>query len=144
MPRDGFPTPVGELRGGGRNSGGRRPKVYRRADLVQFRDGQQDLHGQGNGKLETSLDLDAQVTLSYFADHSAWEGGGKPNRKTITQHRDRPGFPRGGPGGKYRVGDLLTYFNGRSGGRGPARNSPGQPRRARAGSPAGRSGSTEG
>jgi hypothetical protein len=54
-------------------------------------------------------DPDDRVTLSRFA---AMIG---KDRKTVTQHRSRPGFPDGDPDGRYRVGDLLQYWNERPG-----------------------------
>ena len=37
LPRPGFPEPVGELAGRGRNGGGRRRKVYLKTALAEFR-----------------------------------------------------------------------------------------------------------
>ena len=68
----------------------------------------------------TSLDPDEQVTLGFFADHVTWEGGGRPDRNTVAQYRGHPGFPEGrrNPRSRvtrYRVGDLVAYFNSRPG-----------------------------
>jgi hypothetical protein len=55
-----------------------------------------------------------RITLGRFA---ALIG---KDRKTVTQHRDRPGFPEPGPDGSYRLGDLILYWNNRTGRRGPS------------------------
>ena len=121
LPRPGFPEPVGELPGRGRNGGGRRPKVYREAALAAFRASQPDLQGQGGRKMTvTGVGPDERVTLGFFADHAEWEGGGRPSRRTVTQYQGRPGFPGAGPDRRYRSGDLIAFFNSRPDKRGPA------------------------
>lgn len=55
------------------------------------------------------VDPDERMTLGRFASLI-----GKAN-KTVTQHRGRVGFPESSGDGKYRVGDLLEYWNTRDG-----------------------------
>jgi len=62
------------------------------------------------------IGADDRITLGRFADII-----GKA-RKTVSQHRDREGFPVPGAGGRYRAGDLLAYWNARTGRRGKARS----------------------
>jgi len=131
LPRPGFPEPVGELPGMGRNGGGRRRKVYEEARLDAFRASQPDLAERKVARIVTSLDPDEQVTLGFFADHMIWESGGRPDRNTVAQYRGHPGFPEGrrNPRSRvtrYRTGDLVAYFNSR-----PGKSVPGKrPRRA--------------
>ncbi|MGH3410096.1 MAG: hypothetical protein ACRDRJ_47510 [Streptosporangiaceae bacterium] len=113
MPRPRFPRPVGRLAGRGRNGGGRGRKVYRVQDLDAFRAGEPRLHPRQVARI-VYTGPDQRVTLGFFADHSAWESGGQPDRKTISQYKDHPGFPRGRRG-RYQAGDLVTFFNTRPG-----------------------------
>ena len=146
MPRERFPEPVGQLPGRGRNGGGRPRKVYLAKDLDDFRAGEPDLWPRKVTRIVTELDPAEWVTIGFFAAHSRWETGGRPDRTTITQYQGAPGFPPGrkAPGAralKYRAGDLAAYLNARPGRRGPNRPKGGQgsgtrgsgaPRRARA------------
>ena len=50
-------------------------------------------------------DLDARVTLTYFARNVAGAG-----YRSVTKYADDPGFPRG-VNGRYRLGDLADYFD---------------------------------
>ena len=60
------------------------------------------------------IDPDQRITLGKFA------GLIRKARGTVTQHRDRVGFPQAGEDGLYRASDLLEYWNTRSGHRGKA------------------------
>jgi hypothetical protein len=57
-----------------------------------------------------------QATLGRFAAVNGRD------HKTVTQHRDRPGFPGAGPDVKYSLADLLRYWNTRTVRRGAARH----------------------
>jgi hypothetical protein len=57
---------------------------------------------------------DDRITLGRFA---AIIGRA---RNTVGQHRDRQGFPEPGEDGTYRAGDLVRYWNARTGHRGEA------------------------
>jgi hypothetical protein len=130
--REGFPEPVGELPGNGRHGGGRRRKVYDEAALVTFRAGQPDLWGQPGQILQMpGHNLDERVTLGYFADHVT----PRRDRRTITRYRQASGFPQPGEDDRYRLGDLLGFFNtGPAGPRGPSHEAGrGQARTARPG-----------
>lgn len=63
---------------------------------------------------------DEQITLDRFAKLI-----GK-DLKTVTQHKERVGFPGPGPGPdeRYRLEELLAYWNARTGRRGKASRSP--------------------
>jgi hypothetical protein len=61
------------------------------------------------------IDPDERITLGKFAGLI-----GKA-RGTVNQHRDRPGFPPSREDGRYRAGDLLAYWNTRTGQRGKTR-----------------------
>jgi hypothetical protein len=113
MPRPRFPRPVGRLAGRGRNGGGRGRKVYRVQDLDTFRAGEPGLQPRRVARI-VYTGPDERVTLGFFADHSAWESGGRPDRKTVSQYKDYPGFPRGRRG-RYQAGDLAAFFNTRPG-----------------------------
>lgn len=113
-PRPRFPRPVGRLAGRGRNGGGPGRKVYRVKALDAFRAGEPDLQPRQVARIVTDIGQDEWVTLGFFADHSEWESGGRPDRKTITQYKDYPGFPRGRRN-RYRAGDLITFYNARPG-----------------------------
>ena len=106
----GFPDPVGELSSRGRRGGGRGQLLFDEAALDAWLAAQAHLAPPERIDL-TALraDPDDRVTLSRFA---AMIG---KDRKTVTQHRSRPGFPDGDPDGRYRVGDLLQYWNERPG-----------------------------
>jgi hypothetical protein len=116
-PRPGFPDPVGKLAAQGRNGGGRGELVWKIAALDAFRASQHDLWGRRTTQLlVTSRNMDERMTLGYFADNVA-----EVHRKTITQYRGQSGFPAAGDDGKYRLGDLVDWWNhGRPGKRGPA------------------------
>jgi hypothetical protein len=137
-PRPRFPNPVGQLPGRGRHGGGRTRKVFCEQALDDFRAGEPDLQPRTVARLVTDLAPDAEVTLGYFADHSEWESGGRPARKTITQYRRAPGFPlpvrTAGPARrtgtatrsgreKFKVRALLDFYNSRPGRKAPAASS---------------------
>ena len=66
--------------------------------------------------------VDERMTLGFFADHVT----PRRDRRTITQYREAPGFPQADDDGRYRLGDLLEFFNtGR-----PGMPAAGQPGRA--------------
>lgn len=118
-PRPGFPEPVGELRPRGRHGGGRGEHLYDEAALDGWRSAQSDLDPPERIELSAlGISADERVTLGRFA------GLIGKDRKTVTQHRDRPGFPAAGEGGKYRAGDLLAYWNARPGRRGKGKVKP--------------------
>jgi hypothetical protein len=58
---------------------------------------------------------DERITLGRFA---ALIGRA---RNTVAQYRGQPGFPQPDAEGRYRAGDLLSYWNSRPGRRGQAR-----------------------
>jgi len=59
---------------------------------------------------------DERMTLGQIADRVL-----KVARKTITQYRDGdPDFPEPDGDGRYRLGDVVDFLNGRPGKRGPA------------------------
>lgn len=111
--RPGFPEPVGELPPRGRHGGGRGEQLYDEAALDAWRSAQSDLDPPERIELfALGIGANEWITLGRFAGLI-----GKA-RKTVTQHRGRPGFPEPGADGTYRVGDLLAYWNARSGRRG--------------------------
>ena len=116
-PRPGCPDPVGQLAARGRNGGGRGELVFDTAALDAFRATQPDLWGRRTTPLlVTGHDEDERMTLGYFAGNVA---GVHP--ETVTQYRAQDGFPAAGDDGKYRLGDLVEFWNhGRPGKRGPA------------------------
>jgi len=123
VPREGWPEPVGELPGRGRRGGGRRRKVYARAALVAFRAGEPDLWGQPAQALSMpGHGVDERMTLGFFADHVT----PRRDRRTITQYREAPGFPQADDDGRYRLGDLLEFFNTGRPGKRPAAGQPGR------------------
>jgi hypothetical protein len=114
--RPGFPDPVSELPPNGHHGGGRGEHLYDEAALDAWLAAQPDLAAPDRvdpGAFQIAPD--ERITLGRFA---ALIG---KDRKTVTQHRDRPGFPEPDPDGTYRTGDLLGYWNSRPGYRGPAR-----------------------
>jgi hypothetical protein len=114
--RDGFPEPAGALPAHGRNGGGRGELLFDQAELDAWLAAQPDLAAPERidpGAIR--IDPQARITLGRFA---ALIG---KDRKTVTQHRDRPGFPEVDADGAYRAGDLLDYWNSRPGRRGPSR-----------------------
>jgi len=116
--RPGFPGPVGELPPRGFRGGGRGEHLYDQAELDAWLAAQPDLTPPKRidpGAIQ--LSPDERITLGRFA---ALIG---KDRKTVTQHRDRSGFPKPGGEGTYRFGDLIKYWNNRAGRRGPAKSS---------------------
>jgi hypothetical protein len=114
--RDGFPQPSGTLPARGRNGGGRGELLFDQAELDSWLAAQPDLAAPERIAPGTiRIDPRERITLGRFA---ALIG---KDRKTITQHRDRPGFPEADEDGTYRAGDLLDYWNSRPGRRGPSR-----------------------
>jgi hypothetical protein len=114
--RPGFPDPAGTLPARGRHGGGQGELLFDEKRLDTWLAAQPDL--QPPERIDpTTLRAapDERVTLGGFAAVI-----GK-DRKTVTQHRDRPGFPAPGPDRKYSLADLLRYWNTRTGRRGPAR-----------------------
>ncbi|MGH3157034.1 MAG: hypothetical protein ACRDNF_10715 [Streptosporangiaceae bacterium] len=115
--RDGFPEPAGTLPARGRHGGGQGELLFDEAHLDAWLAAQPDL--QPPERIDPAAlraAPDERVTLGRFA------GVIGKDRKTVTQHRDRPGFPDPGPDGKYSLADLLRYWNTRTGRRGPARH----------------------
>lgn len=111
--RPGFPQPVDKLPPRGRNGGGRGEQLYDEAALDGWRSAQPDLDPPERIALSVlGVGAGERITLGRFA------GLIGKDRKTVTQHRDRPGFPEPGEGGTYRAGDLLEYWNARTGRRG--------------------------
>jgi hypothetical protein len=85
--------------------------VYLRDQLDAFFAGNQPGGGRDHRPMrETPLSDDARVTLSWFAKNVA-----DVANKTVTQHRDKPTFPRAGEDGKYRLGDLMAWWPTRPG-----------------------------
>jgi hypothetical protein len=114
--RPDFPDSVGELSSRGRHGGGIGEQLWEESALDGWLAAQPDLVPPE--RIEASalgISPDERLSLGRFADLI-----GKA-RKTVTQHRDRPGFPEPGPDGRYRAGDLLAYWNARTGRRGPGR-----------------------
>jgi hypothetical protein len=113
-----WPAPVGELPPKGRDRRGRGRHVYRLADLEAIRNAHPEMRPENRSQpIETTLDPEVRVTLGFFA------GVAGVARKTVTQARENPGFPKPGTDGKYRLGDLLDYWPTRPGKRGKARAS---------------------
>lgn len=114
--RDGFPQPSGALPSRGRNGGGRGELLFDQAELDAWLAAQPDLAAPEQiDPRAVRIDPDERITLGRFA---ALIG---KDRKTVTQHRVRRGFPEASADGTYRAGDLLDYWNSRPGHRGPGR-----------------------
>jgi hypothetical protein len=108
-----FPGPAGELASRGRHGGGIGERYFDEAALDAWLAGRPELAPpQRIDPSAAGIDPDARVTLGRFAGLI-----GKA-RGTVNQHRDRPGFPQPGADGLYRAGNLLTYWNTRTGRRG--------------------------
>jgi hypothetical protein len=111
-----FPAPVGNLHARGRHGGGLGEQLFDESALNAWRTAHPELDPPERIELSAlGVGADERVTLSRFAKLI-----GKA-RKTVTQHRDRPGFPDAGTGGTYRAGDLAAYWNARTGRRGPGK-----------------------
>ena len=83
--------------------------LYRLGDLISY--------WNTRPLLVTDRDHDDRMTLSAFADEVV-----EKSRKTVTQYRDQ--LPPPGADGRYRLGDLIGFWNtGRPGKRGPAAKS---------------------
>jgi hypothetical protein len=113
--RDGFPQPAGTLPARGRHGGGEGELLFEEATLNTWLAAQTDLQPPDRIDSSTLPAAGTRITLGRFA---ALIG---KDRKTVTQHRDRPGFPEPAPDGTYRLGDLVGYWNNRTGRRGPRR-----------------------
>lgn len=114
----GFPEPAGELPAHGRNGGGRGEQLFDEAALDAWLASQPGLAPPERiDPAPLRIDPDQRVTLGRFA---ALIG---KDRKTVTQHRKRPGFPGPGPDGTYEVRELLEYWNMRPGRRLPGAES---------------------
>jgi hypothetical protein len=108
--RPGFPEPAGELPARGRHGGGRRELLFEEAILDAWLAAQSDLAPPERIDPDAfGVAAEERITLNRFATLI-----GKA-AKTITQHRGRPGFPDTGTDGRYRAGDLLEYWNSRTG-----------------------------
>jgi hypothetical protein len=103
----GFPEPVGTLEPAEQRRG-RRELLFDEAALDAWLAARPEL-APPERVVVFPVDLDERITLGRFASLI-----GKAN-KTVTQHRDRTGFPNSGEDGKYRAGDLLDYWNKRVG-----------------------------
>jgi hypothetical protein len=105
--REGFPVPVGEVR----RQRGRRELVYEVKALDAFRATQAGLWGRRvMPRAVTRRDLDERITLGEFAGQLAGVSG---EVMAGYLELDSAGFPAAGPDGKYRLGDLLGYWNTR-------------------------------
>jgi hypothetical protein len=127
-PRRGFPAPIGALPARGRHGGGEGELLFDEKDLDIWLATQPDLQPPERIDPSTLPAADTRITLGRFA---ALIG---KDRKTVTQHRDRPEFPEPGSDGSYRLGDLILYWNNRTGRRGPSRggsSAPGRDQTAR-------------
>jgi hypothetical protein len=114
----GFPGPVGELPSRGRHGGGHGELLFSEAALDAWFAAQPDLLPPGRVDLSGfPVAADERITLGRFADLI-----GKA-RATVSQHRGRPGFPQADGDGRYRAGDLLDYWNTRTGRRRPSAGS---------------------
>jgi hypothetical protein len=108
--RPDFPEPVGELPARGRHGGGLGELLFDEAALDAWLAEQPRLAPPERvDPAGVEVDLDARITLGRFA------GLIGKSRKTVTQHRGRPGFPSADAAGRYRAGDLLAYWNDRPG-----------------------------
>ncbi len=113
--REGFPAPVGELPARGRHGGGRGELLFDEQALDAWLAAQSELSPPERFDLAAlGLRPGDQITLGRFATLIGRA------RNTVTQHRDRPGFPQPREDGTYRAGDLLNYWNSRTGHRGRA------------------------
>ena len=107
--RQGFPVPVGQLRPRGRNGGGLGELVYETGALDAFRASQEDLWGiRAVAAVVTDRDLDERVSLGEFAAQVAHE-----DLELVARYRGLDGFPAGDARGRYRLGDLIGYWNTR-------------------------------
>jgi hypothetical protein len=108
--RPGFPEPAGTLPARDRHGGGQGELLFHETCLDTWLAAQPDLQPPERIDLAAVQGApDERVTLGRFAAVI-----GK-DRKTVTQHRDRPGFPPPGPDRKYSLADLLGYWNTRTG-----------------------------
>lgn len=101
--KPGFPAPVGRTPGRGRHGGGLGELVYRVADLNAWLPAPAQLD-------DADVGPDQQVTLGWFADNVAHVA-----RKTVTQYRDKAGFPAPSPDGSYTYSDLARFWQDRPG-----------------------------
>ena len=105
-----FPDPVGELPSRARHGGGHGELVFSEDELDAWLAAQPNLAPPERiDPAAIEIAPDQRITLGRFAKLI-----GK-DRKTVTQHRDRAGFPTSGPDGTYRFADLLKYWNSRPG-----------------------------
>lgn len=106
----GFPDAEGELPARGRHGGGRGELLFSEAALDSWFAAQPGLAAPTRiDPAQLRLDPEERITLGRFA---ALIG---KDRKTVAQHRGRPGFPEPVSGDLYRAGDLVAYWNGRLG-----------------------------
>ena len=106
-PKPGFPEPVGELPSRGRHGGGRGRLVYLTHQLDAFFAANQPAGGRDHRPMRPpSLGQEARVTAGWFATNVAGVA-----RKTVTQYRDQPTFPRADDDGTYRLGDPAGVIN---------------------------------
>jgi hypothetical protein len=114
--RPGFPDPVGELPARGRHGGGPGELLFDEAALDAWLAAQPDLAPPERiDPSAAGIDPQERITLTRFAKLAG------RTRQTVAQHRDRPGFPPAEEDGTYRTGDLLQYWNSRTGRRRTAR-----------------------
>lgn len=105
--RPGFPAPAGAVR----RQRGRRELVYEIKGLDAFRATQADLWGRRvMARVTTDRDLDERITPGEFAGQLAGVSG---EVMALYLELDSDGFPGAGPDGKYRLGDLVAYWNTR-------------------------------
>lgn len=99
--RPGFPQPASRLPRPG--AGGPGEALYRRAELDAWLAGQEHT-GPARADL-TGRHRDELVALYQFADLIG------RRHATVYQYRTRPGFPQPADGVRYRLGDLLAWWN---------------------------------
>jgi hypothetical protein len=101
---------VGELPARGHRGGGRGELLFDETALDTWLASQAGLAPPERIDAQAlRIDLESRITLSHFAELIS------KDRKTVTQHRDRPGFPAPDEAGRFRAGDLVSYWNTRPG-----------------------------
>jgi len=102
-----WPEPVGHLPRRGRNGGGRGELVFAVADLEACRERHPEMWPERRAAVvETGLDPSTLVTAGRFAEIAGVD------RKTVTQYRDKPGWPAPVAEEVYRLRSLLSFWPG--------------------------------